>query len=693
MSASPPPGLFKPAHQGHSLATLVLIENSAAMVDRWPDLRDRYLPTLLGTVRKVNPFVPIHVLFLTSCPVSAPEEAIALPNNSRYHHLPEVRFSQQPNNKITAANLFNATDILATTFLEVNTTRHLFVIAAFRPIRMRGCSRRRSTDELAGIGLQIDKGWSPTAHENIHLHMILNPKAHASDHFTQLFYDVLAMQRFQEASTWFLVNSDDYRFHLSMRPQGNQEVTVRPSPSAVSHPTSVIFPGTASAVSPSLLTPTSCISGLSIASPLTDSFPDASAPPPSSLSQLPQRTPLPRNNSFPPAGANGRLVPSRLTTTSSITNSPPPPIASFPSGSDTEPKPSLVKHLQKIHGLTKKRNYGLQTARAPFIRDETNSSSAFPPAQSLDPVTGRPRRNTGVHASKNKRGDDPRRPRRGSIHVGLPESVRVSSPESDSSASVSAPSPTATVTGVLASAVGPVSVGLQTGTPVSAPDLGDVAYANAPPQPLWQQTETLVQQAAPANSAPAFTDMLPPQQLPPQAHALLPTQVQGPLQRTHVPVTAPLGSSFSNVPHGNADSTVAYSNAAPAVGSSFVSQPQPLPPAPPADDGDKPFIFYPEYEEAIVPPPFPLFAPLSAAAQSATVAQYWQTSGGDYSHVLNPAVGPGLIRAGPPPVYDAPVFDSTAHSQPVHSHVSAHMQAGVVYASEQSSSLQSWAGY
>lgn len=60
MSASPPPGLFKPAQQGQSLATLVLIENSAAMVDRWPDLRDHYLPTLLGTVRKVNPVVPVR---------------------------------------------------------------------------------------------------------------------------------------------------------------------------------------------------------------------------------------------------------------------------------------------------------------------------------------------------------------------------------------------------------------------------------------------------------------------------------------------------------------------------------------------------------------------------------------------------------------------------------------------------------
>jgi hypothetical protein len=60
MSASPPQGLFKPPQQGYNLATLVLIENSPAMVDRWPDLRDHYLPTLLGTVRKVNPIVPVR---------------------------------------------------------------------------------------------------------------------------------------------------------------------------------------------------------------------------------------------------------------------------------------------------------------------------------------------------------------------------------------------------------------------------------------------------------------------------------------------------------------------------------------------------------------------------------------------------------------------------------------------------------
>ena len=60
MSIPHPPGVFRPAQQGHTVATLILIENSAAMVERWPDLRDRHLPTLLGTMRMANPVVPVR---------------------------------------------------------------------------------------------------------------------------------------------------------------------------------------------------------------------------------------------------------------------------------------------------------------------------------------------------------------------------------------------------------------------------------------------------------------------------------------------------------------------------------------------------------------------------------------------------------------------------------------------------------
>ncbi len=536
------------------------------------------------------------------------------------------------------------------------------------------------------------------------------------------------MQQFQQAATWFPFNPDGYRFHLSMRPHGHQEGTSHSFLSTAPHPTSVGLAATASAVSPSVLTPTSGISGLSIASPVTDSFPNGFALPLHAplLSQPPQRAPLLRNNSFPPAGANGRIT-SRSTAASSTNNSPPSSVTNIPPNSDVEPKVGLVKHLQKVHGLTKKRNYGLQTSRAPFIRDET-ASAPYPPAMShsVDPANGRPRRNTGVHASKNKKCDDPRRPRRDSLHVYLPESARVSSPDSDSSTSVSAPSPTTTVAGVLASPTGPVSVGLQMATvmPVTSPplNLAEASYATVPPPPLWQN-ETLVQQqtqqaATPANAAPAFADVHPSQQLASQAPALIaPAQVQAQAQaqpqqiHTHLRgAAAPPASSsnYSNMPHGNPDSPVAYPTTTTVaattstVRSSFVSQPStslnttpsaiaPVPAsAPMTDDGDKPFIFYPEYEDALMPQA-PLFAPLSAATQPTPMTQYWSV---DYSHILNPAATPGLLRGDPTPVYEMPVYDSLVHPQPTHSHVASHhVQPGVVYASEQSSSLQSWAGY
>ena len=496
--------------------------------------------------------------------------------------------------------------------------------------------------------------------------------------------------------TWFPANTEKYHFRLSMRSQDHQEGASGSLSSTSSHYTPAEYAGTAPVVSSTLLTPTSGISGLSLASPITGPFPDASAlpPPPPLLPSHPPRVPLPRNNSFPPAGAHGRST-LRHTATSSTNNSPPQSVATIPSAPDMEATPSLVKHLQKIHGLTKKRNYGLQSSRAPFFRDETTSASPYPPVHPTEVTGTRPRRNTGVHASKSRTGDDPRRPRRGSLHFTL-ESTRVSSPDSDSSAS--APSPTATVAGVLASPTAPVTVGMQMSMPLSSPsaNLAETAYTSVPPPagppPLWQG-ETLVQ-AGPTNPAPAFTDLLQPPQLPPQAHALSPAQAQAQAQHAHARAAAPLASStFANIPHGNVDSPVDYAATAPMAGAPYVSQLSAQhvpPPAPATDDGDKPFIFYPEYEHALVPPP-PLFASLSAPAQETHVAQYWQTGNADYSPFLNPAaVSPGLLRANPSSVYDISMCESPAHSPPAHLH---HPPPGNVYVSEQSSSLQSWAGY
>ncbi|KAI0263641.1 hypothetical protein BC834DRAFT_305279 [Gloeopeniophorella convolvens] len=349
--AAAPPGLFRPAAHGHKVATLVLIENSPAMVDRWPDLRDRYLPTLLGTMRMANPVVPIQVLWLTSTPVSPGDDAAATPNSSRqYNQLPEVRFTAQPNNKITAATLFHVADLLAKTFPDSPTTRHLFVVAASGPsenTEVPGLPADRHVWQALGAKL---------TQENIHLHMILNSHFPESAGFVQLFYDILAMQGFCEATPWFPA-ADPYRFFLSMRADTAGRPPPPPPPAGASPPRlplAYMPPPAPTPTSPTLLTPSSALAGLSLASP-------------------PSRAPLPRNHSFPPPG--------------------PPRPPSPQQSADAEPKPSLVKHLQKIHGLTKKRNYGLQAPR-PFIRDDPHALALADAA--------RPRRNTGVHASRSR---------------------------------------------------------------------------------------------------------------------------------------------------------------------------------------------------------------------------------------------------------------------------------------------------
>jgi hypothetical protein len=60
---------FKPISLGQPLAILMLIENSKSMLTYWPDLRDSYLPIVLGNIRAVNPNVPVcsSPLFYCTC--------------------------------------------------------------------------------------------------------------------------------------------------------------------------------------------------------------------------------------------------------------------------------------------------------------------------------------------------------------------------------------------------------------------------------------------------------------------------------------------------------------------------------------------------------------------------------------------------------------------------------------------------
>jgi hypothetical protein len=111
-----PDAIFKPVVPGEAVATLVLIENSENMIHLWSDLRDHYLPTLLGTMRLANPIVPvclvaaaveafhltisqIQVLWLITSLIN---DSDSLPSRNG-KELPKIRFDRNPGNKISPA--------------------------------------------------------------------------------------------------------------------------------------------------------------------------------------------------------------------------------------------------------------------------------------------------------------------------------------------------------------------------------------------------------------------------------------------------------------------------------------------------------------------------------------------------------------------------------------------------------------
>ena len=60
MAVAPSP-FSRPAITGDAVSVLVLVEDSRAMADKWQDIRETYLPTLLGSLRLADGTVPVCV--------------------------------------------------------------------------------------------------------------------------------------------------------------------------------------------------------------------------------------------------------------------------------------------------------------------------------------------------------------------------------------------------------------------------------------------------------------------------------------------------------------------------------------------------------------------------------------------------------------------------------------------------------
>ena len=470
---------------------------------------------------------------------------------------------------------------------------------------------------------------------------------------------------------------------------------------------------------------------------------------PDYYSSAPPRIPLPRNNSFPPAAQSFRH-------------------AGRPYGSlrpePEETKPTLVKHLQKIHGLTKKRTYGLQPTRQPFVRDESpeNPYSKNPnpngDAPSSSPTYTSPprplmqsRRSSGV--TKRKNSDAQRRAKQSPpLFTTTVRDPRVSSPDSDSStSSPTSVSPLSAISPVIAvpmhvdyhSAM--ASLGLKGGVdqlqalPPSSGDMTpEVVYPSAPltdtVTPIWHD-----EKPSPTSLGMNAMDV----GIPPDPVVLghishnrnynenltsAPNHVNDDAQRhprqaamvssQNSPDEVPLPPPDFPPPNRPPYPATAY----PSTRDSFIRPQLQLapnllvaPPPPqvqtspmslhsnshtqPLDDGDKPFIFYPEYERSMsagefhsspavdyqaaqpYPPP-----PQPPPSHDDYPASWPAPQSTDYSHMLNPAVSPGMLRSIPLSHPPAQVY---GYQYGVSGSSAAYMNFGPM----QQPAVQTWTGY
>ncbi|TFY57781.1 hypothetical protein EVG20_g8410 [Dentipellis fragilis] len=269
----------------------------------------------------------------------------------------------------------------------------------------------------------------------------------------------------------------------------------------------------------------------------------------------------------------------------------------------------------------------------------------------------------------------PRRPRRSSASqlvkqkAALP--LRAPSLSPDSEPSRSGSSSGAGVGSPLKPAPGPYTVRDPEVVYPSAPLAMDTSYQNMP-----------AESPVSASSTSSSVYMEQQQYMDQQQYPAPPGPP--PMQQQSIPQTSiPMPHSQSSIPmpqsHSHSHSHSPQTPITPTTASHL-----------PLDDGDKPFIFYPEYEQAqTVPLPLPKQAAYPAdGGMGVGVGKYpaemGASVGTDCSHLLNPAVAPGVLQAH----YGQPglVSYDQGYAYPAYGYVEG-------YAPVQVQEVEGWGGY
>ncbi|KAI0700243.1 hypothetical protein C8T65DRAFT_709711 [Cerioporus squamosus] len=322
---SPPSFSFsKPAMPGDAVSVLVLVEDSAAMAAKWPDVRDSYLPKLLENLRSADPSVQMEVRWLATSSAPGASPPVVIMDAAQARVRGDLPLGQASTAKFSPAVLTNAISILSSASRRQNTTRHLILVAATGPLT------QGPLNDATPSGFDA---WDDIAvflkQQYMRLHVILSIGAEMRT-YHELFKRSLQLQNNSEVPAWFPVDSRRYSIRLSGRPQyvrGSAALPVQLVPSVIPEDT--------------------------YNNPTTP----ASSPPPVSPPET-ASTPGSPSLSTSPGTRKSATSPTNTRTRTRVADPPQSP----PTGEGG----GLVSYLQQMHGLTKKKSYGIKAPKKTY---------------------------------------------------------------------------------------------------------------------------------------------------------------------------------------------------------------------------------------------------------------------------------------------------------------------------------------
>ncbi|OCH90400.1 hypothetical protein OBBRIDRAFT_887749 [Obba rivulosa] len=313
--AYPGSSFVEPTTPGDAVSVFVLVEDSSLLAAKWGYMRDFVLPVLLDTLRKADPTSPMRAFWCTTAPTSTPSTT-SIAGVDEGIQIPDFNFDYASGSPISMAHVRRAIDILAAGTGSRRITRHLIIVAAsrLRDSVMSSHTSQSGNDPWENLALSLSQ-------EYIRLHMVLSSD-NETNNFHGLFKRLLQLERNTEVPVWFPVDSRLLTIRLSGKPMRAIEgIYGLPEESVSEVPAE------------------------------TQEMYSSSASPPS----LPSS---PSSDSVGPIRRHTAPMTTSRKARASEDASPP-----IPEGM------GLVTYLQQLHGLTKKRSYGLKAPKRTLTAD------------------------------------------------------------------------------------------------------------------------------------------------------------------------------------------------------------------------------------------------------------------------------------------------------------------------------------